>query len=73
MGKKSPPPAPHGAGIRDRRKWFERMSRQSGRDEVAERAFIENKMEIVRTDPTLTDEQKRIALDELRRKLKPPR
>jgi hypothetical protein len=73
MGTKGPP-APDGGEIADRRKLFERLSRESGRDEDAERAFIENKMDMVRTDPSLTAEEKERALDELRRKLeRPPR
>jgi hypothetical protein len=66
------PPAPDGGQIADRRKFFERLSRESGRDEAAERAFIEGKMEMVRTDPSLTDEEKQRALEELRRMLPSP-
>jgi hypothetical protein len=50
MGSKRPP-APGGGKIADRRAQFKRLSRQSPRDEEAERAFIEGKMEMVRTDP----------------------
>lgn len=71
MGTQGPPP-PDGGEIADRRKAFERLTRESGRDEAAERAFIEGKMAMVRSDPNLTDEEKQQALDELRRKLEPP-
>jgi len=72
MGTKGPPP-PDGGDIVDRRKEFERLTRESGRDEDAERAFVESKMAMVRSDPNLSDEEKAKALDELRRKLLPPR
>jgi hypothetical protein len=72
MSTKGPPP-PDGGGIVDRRKEFERLSRESPRDEEAERAFIESKMSMVRTDPNLSEEEKEKALEELRRKLRPPR
>ncbi len=71
MGIQGPPP-PDGGKIADRRKAFERQTRESGRDEEAERAFIEGKMAMVRSDPNLTDEEKQQALDELRRKLERP-
>jgi hypothetical protein len=68
------PPAPDGGEIADRRKAFERLSRESGRDKEAERAFIEGKLAMVRSDPNLTEEEKEKALEELRRKLeRPPR
>jgi hypothetical protein len=66
------PPAPDGGKIGDRRAQFERLTRQSGRDEEAERAFIESKKELVRSDPNLTEEEKRRALEELERQLAPP-
>ena len=72
MGSKRSP-APGGGKIADRRAQFKRLSRQSPRDEEAERAFIEGKMEMVRTDPNLTKEEKQSALEELKRKLRPPR
>jgi hypothetical protein len=71
MGSKRPTP-PGGGKIADRRAKFERLSRQSPRDEEAERAFIEGKLETVRTDPSLTQEEKQRALEELKRKLQPP-
>jgi len=65
------PPPPDGGPIADRRAEFERISRQSPRDPEAERAFIESKMEMVRTDPSLTPAQKERALEELERTLRP--
>jgi hypothetical protein len=70
MSSKRPPPA-GGAKIADRRAKFKRLSRRSPRDEEAERAFIASKMEIVRTDPNLSKEEKQRALEELKRKLLP--
>jgi hypothetical protein len=72
MSKKRPPP-PHGGKIDDRRAEFERITRRSRRDLQAERAFTESKMRIVRTDPNLSDEEKRRALADLAQKLRPPR
>jgi hypothetical protein len=66
MRRKRPPP-PHGGKIADRRAEFERLSRQSGRDEEAERAFIESKINMIRTDPNLTEEEKQSALEQLER------
>jgi hypothetical protein len=72
MSKKRPPP-PHGGTIDDRRAKFERITRRSPRDLQAERAFIESKMRIVRTDPKLSEEEKQRALADLAKKLPPPR
>ena len=52
--------------VEDKRAEFERISRQQPRDEDAERAFIESKIEIIRTDPNLTDEEKERAIKEIR-------
>jgi hypothetical protein len=70
MSKKRPPP-PHGGKIDDRRAEFERITRRSPRDSQAERAFVESKMRIVRTDPKLSDEEKQRALADLAKKLRP--
>jgi hypothetical protein len=67
MSKKPPPP--RSGKIADRRAEFERLTRQSGRDEKAERAFIESKMRMVRSDPRLTEEEKRVLLEQLEQKL----
>ena len=67
------PPRPHGGDIADRRAEFARRSRESGRDPEAERAFVQGKLDMVRSDPKLTEEEKQRALDELRRKLDPSR
>ena len=51
----------------DARAEFERLSRQTPRDPVAEDAFIEHKRELIRSDPNLTDREKKQALQELER------
>jgi len=48
---------------------FERLSRQLPRDPEAERAFIEGKIEMIRSDPHLNDAEKEQAIEELRRRL----
>jgi len=50
----------------DMRAEFERLSRQVPRDPEAERAFIESKIEMIRTDSSLTEAEKERAIDELR-------
>lgn len=57
------PPTPDGG---------ERLTRTSERDLEAERAFIEAKMDLVRTDPNLTEVEKVQAIEELRRRLEVP-
>jgi hypothetical protein len=52
--------------VADLRAEFERLSRQVPRDPEAERAFIESKIEMIRTDPTLSDEEKLRAIEALR-------
>jgi hypothetical protein len=70
MSSKRPPPPGIGKTA-NRRAKFGRLSRDSRRDEGAGRAFIASKMEVVRTDPNLTKEEKQRALEELKRKLLP--
>ena len=55
---------------RDMREEFARISARSGRDPEAERAFVENKFEMIRTHPTLSEEEKTAAITELEEKLK---
>ena len=55
----------------DRREEFERLSRQTPRDPDAEGAFLENKIDLIRSDPTLTDDEKTRAISEVRRRQKP--
>ena len=60
-------PAPPGTGeIADRRADFARRSRPGGQ---SPREFVEHKIAIVRTDPTLTEAEKEAAIAELRRTL----
>ena len=60
------PPSPVGGRIADKRAEFERISKRSGRDEAAERAFIENKIQMIETDPNLTPKEKEAAIRQLR-------
>jgi hypothetical protein len=55
--------------VGDKRTEFERLSRQTPRDPAAERAFIESKIEMVRSDPRLSDAEKQQVIEELRRRL----
>ncbi len=55
---------------RDMREEFARISARSGRDPDAERAFVENKLEMIRTHPTLSEAEKTAAIAELEEKLK---
>jgi hypothetical protein len=41
-------------------------------DPEAERAFVESKLEMIRTHPTLSEEEKRAAIAELEEKLRGP-
>ena len=50
----------------DRRAEFERLSRLAPRDREAERAFIEGKLDMIRNDPRLSDEEKARAIARLR-------
>ncbi len=67
-----PPDDAAGGGstrVEDKRAEFERISRQQPHDPEAERAFIESKIEIIRTDPNLSDDEKERAIQELRERL----
>lgn len=52
--------------VGDMRAEFERLSRQVPRDPEAERAFIESKIEMIRSDPHLSDADKEQAIVDLR-------
>jgi hypothetical protein len=54
----------------DMREEFARISARSGRDPEAERAFVENKIEMIRTHPTLSEAEKTAAIADLKEKLK---
>ena len=63
-----PPPDPRTGGplkAVDRRREFERVSRLTPRDPEAERAFIESKVDMIRSDPRLSDVQKERAISRL--------
>lgn len=51
----------------DMRAEFERLSHQVPRDPEAECAFIESKIEMIRTDPKLSEADKKRAIEELQR------
>lgn len=48
---------------------FDRISRQTPRNREAQRAFIESKIEMIRTDPRLGAAEKERAIADLRRGL----
>jgi hypothetical protein len=54
----------------DVRAEFERLSRQTPRDAEADRAFVESKIELIRTDPRLSEDEKKQAIEELWKRLK---
>jgi len=67
-GPDPPPPAesrPAGGEIVDMRAAFERTTPQTDEERAQARAFIAGKIELVRGDPQLTEEQKRAAIAEL--------
>ncbi|MFB7448977.1 hypothetical protein [Streptomyces sp. NPDC056194] len=66
------PPDAHGpAGPPgDRREEFARESRQAPRDAAAERAFIQGRIGMIRTDPCMTDAEKERVIAELQHSLR---
>jgi len=77
--EKAPPPPPRieqpsrtaqrqDAPILDMRKQFERKTPPTAEDRARARAFIEGKIEMVRRDPHLTDDEKAAAIAELETK-----
>lgn len=67
-GNKRPSP-PDGGAVADRRAEFARLTRNSPRDEAAERAFIESKIEVVKGDSGIGEEERRVAIEKLEREL----
>ena len=57
------------APIVDMREQFERKTPLTAEDHARARAFIEGKMEMIRRDPHMTDEEKAAAIAELNSKL----
>ncbi len=55
-----------------RREDFERLSRETPRNLEAEHAFVEGKIDLVRSDPNLTEEEKTRVIADLRQRLTPP-
>jgi hypothetical protein len=56
----------------DLREEFERLSKQVPRNLEAERAFLLSKIELLRTDPHLNEDEKKRAITDLERALAPP-
>ena len=54
----------------DKRAEFERLSRENPHRPPDTRAYIEGKIEMVRSDPNLTDEEKDRFIRDLRRRLR---
>jgi hypothetical protein len=77
----APDDPPHGAAVQadrpdggkaavaDMREEFARMSARSVRDPAAERAFIEGKIEMLRTDPTMSEAEKAAAREQFEQRL----
>jgi hypothetical protein len=65
-------PQESGKGVppRDMREEFARITAGVDRDPEAERAFVESKIEMIRTHPTLSEAEKMAAIAELEEKLK---
>ena len=59
-----------GVPPRDVREEFARISAGVERDPEAERAFVEGKIEMIRSDPRLSEAEKLAAIAELEEKLK---
>ena len=55
----------------DVRAEFERLSRQTPRDSAGDRAFVESKIALIRTDPRLSEDEKKRAIEELRKRVSP--
>ena len=53
--------------VADRRAEFERRSRRTPRDPEAERAFLEGKIDLIRSDPRLSEGEKEREIAKLRR------
>jgi hypothetical protein len=56
----------------DRRKHFEELTRRHPVDESAARGFLEARIEMIRSDPRMTPEEKERAIAELRERLSRP-
>lgn len=60
---------PSDAGSVDKRKEFAKLSQRKPSDLEAERAFLKSKIELARSDPSLSDDEKTRFIDELQRRL----
>lgn len=64
------PPESDGASYADRRDQFEQLSNSLPVTPDAERAFLAGKIELIRSTPGLSDEEKDRAIDELQSRLR---
>lgn len=73
MDRPEPPPPPDDSLSEqaDMRERFARVSRAAGRDPDAEHAFVESKLEMIRTHPTLSNAEKAAAIKEVYERLEP--
>jgi hypothetical protein len=62
------PPGPDARDCVDRREQFRQLANKVESTE-AERAFLANKIELIQTEATLSDEEKRSVIAELRQRL----
>lgn len=60
--------ANEGSNIEDKREEFARKLPQTPEDRAKAREFIEHKIQILRSDPNLTDAEKAAAIEELKAK-----
>lgn len=63
------PPLPADEPPADRRKEFARESGRAARDPDAKRAFLQGRIDVIRTHPTLSETEKEAAVAELLRRL----
>ena len=66
------PPSPPGTGdepFDDAREKFARLTRQTPRDREAERVFVRKRIELMRSLPGLTDDERAAAIADLERLL----
>jgi hypothetical protein len=63
-------PKTENARTKDVREEFARITEQVGRDAEAERAFVENKVEMIRSHPRMSEAEKEAAIAELQEALK---
>ena len=65
------PPQTSHVSIGDARQQFERLTRETPRDAEAERAFVRKRIELIRSLPGLSQEERDAAIAELEQSLRP--